>query len=117
VSEKAIQSDIMLRIGGRKDVRLFRNNVGEAKSADGRYIIYGLCPGSGDLIGWQTVTITPDMVGQRFARFLSVEVKGPRGAIRPDQQNWLEQVQAAGGIAIVARSADAVQDRLDITPP
>lgn len=113
MSEKAIQSEIMLRIGGRKDVRLFRNNVGEAKAADGRYIIYGLCPGSADLIGWQTVTVTPDMVGRRVAVFLSVEVKGPKGVIADDQQNWLERVQAAGGIAIVARSADAVQDRLD----
>ena len=103
----------MLRIGGRKDVRLFRNSVGEAKAADGRYIIYGLCPGSADLIGWQTVTVTPDMMGKKIAVFLSVEVKGTNGTVRPDQQNWLEKVQEAGGIAIVARSADAVQDRLD----
>jgi hypothetical protein len=64
----------------------------------------GLFPGSGDLIGWRTVTITPDMVGQSIAQFLSIEVKTPTGRVRPDQVNWAEQINAAGGLAIIARS-------------
>ena len=70
---------------------------------------FGLCKGSADLIGWRTVTITPDMVGQQVAVFLSIEVKTPTGRIRPEQQQWLETVQAAGGIAGVARSVEDAQ--------
>ena len=72
---------------------------------------FGLCKGSADLIGYRTVTITPDMVGQQVAVFLSIEVKTPTGRIRPEQQQWLETIQAAGGIAGVARS---VEDALRI---
>jgi hypothetical protein len=51
------------------------------------------------------------MVGQQVAVFTSIEVKTPTGRIRPEQQQWLETVQAAGGIAGVARS---VEDALRI---
>jgi hypothetical protein len=64
----------------------------------------GLFPGSGDLIGWRTLTVTPDMVGKPIAQFLSIEVKTKTGRVRPDQQNWLDQITTAGGHAIVARS-------------
>lgn len=98
----------MLALGSREHVRVFRNNVGKAKTSDGRYIVYGLHVGSGDLVGWQTVTITPDMVGQKFARFLSVEVKTPSGRIRHEQYVWQNNVNAAGGVAVIARSVDDV---------
>jgi hypothetical protein len=70
---------------------------------------FGLCKGSADLIGWRTVTVTPDMVGQRIAVFTSIEVKTPTGRLRPEQQQWLDAVQAAGGIAGVARSVEDAQ--------
>jgi hypothetical protein len=56
------------------------------------------------LIGWRTITITPEMVGQQLAVFTSIEVKTPTGRIRPEQQAWLDTVQTAGGIAGIARS-------------
>ena len=71
---------------------------------------FGLARGSADLIGWRTITITPDMVGRQVAVFTSIEVKTPTGRIRPEQQAWIGCVQAAGGIAGIARSiADATQ--------
>ena len=72
---------------------------------------FGLCKGSADLIGYRSITITPEMVGQQVAVFASIEVKTPTGRIRPDQRAWMETVQAAGGIAGVARS---VEDALRI---
>ena len=106
-SEQTIQQHIRIACS-RGDTRLFRNNTGTLRDANGRPVQFGLCKGSGDLIGWRTVTITPDMVGTTIAVFTSVEVKTPTGRIRPEQQQWLEAVQAAGGIAGVARSvADA----------
>jgi hypothetical protein len=54
----------MMCLGGR----VFRNNVGEYKVGD-RYIRYGLCPGSSDIIGWTPVKITPEMVGTTLPVF------------------------------------------------
>ena len=110
MSEAAIQQDIRLSLGKCPAVRMFRNNSGAYKDTrSGRVIRYGLTTGSADLIGWQTLTITPDMVGQRFARFLSVEVKAPKGRLTPEQETWRAAVLKAGGIAIVARSVEDVQ--------
>jgi dihydroxyacid dehydratase/phosphogluconate dehydratase len=72
---------------------------------------FGLARGSADLIGYRSITITPEMVGQQVAVFASIEVKTPTGRIRPEQRAWMETVQAAGGIAGVARS---VEDALRI---
>lgn len=107
MNEKAVQSQIMLALGSQKGTRLFRNTVGQCQTADGRHIRYGLCPGSADLIGWHTVTVTPDMVGKRVALFLSIEVKRKKGkGPSPEQENWLRVVQEAGGLAGVARSPE-----------
>jgi hypothetical protein len=109
-SEQTIQQNIRLALGTRPDLRLFRNNTGTLKDQHGRPVQFGLCKGSADLIGWRTVTITPDMVGQQVAVFTSIEVKTPTGKLRPEQQQWLNVVQANGGIAGVARSVmDALQ--------
>ena len=75
---------------------------------------FGLCKGSADLIGWTTRTITEEMVGQQVAIFTSIEVKTPTGRVRPEQQQWLDAVAKAGGIAAVARSV-ADCERLGLT--
>ena len=105
MSEQRIQQEIRLAIS-KGDTRVFRNNTGTLRDANGRPVQFGLCKGSADLIGWRTVTITPEMVGQQVAVFTSIEVKTPTGKVQPEQQQWLDAVQAAGGIAGVARSVD-----------
>ena len=105
MTEQQIQQHIRLACG-KGDCRLFRNNTGTLKDANGRPVQFGLCKGSADLIGWKQVTITQDMVGQQIAVFLSIEVKTSTGRLRPEQQQWLNAVQAAGGVAGVARSVD-----------
>jgi hypothetical protein len=74
---------------------------------------FGLARGSADLIGYRTVTITPDMVGQRVAVFTRLEVKTPTDRIRPEQANWQRAVASAGGIAAVVRSIDDALDAID----
>jgi hypothetical protein len=91
---------------------LFRNNTGTLRDQHGRPVSFGLARGSADLIGWTIRTVTPEMVGTQVAVFTSIEVKTPTGRLRPEQQQWLDAVQAAGGIAGVARS---VEDALRIT--
>jgi hypothetical protein len=109
-SEQQIQQHIRIACS-TGDTRLFRNNTGTLRDQHGRPVSFGLCKGSADLIGYRTITITPDMVGQQVAVFTSIEVKTPTGRIRPEQQAWLDTIQAAGGIAGVARS---VEDALRI---
>ena len=110
MTEQQIQQHIRIACS-TGDTRLFRNNTGTLKDQHGRPVQFGLCKGSADLIGWKRVMVTLDMVGQQVAVFLSIEVKTPTGRIRPEQQQWLDAVQAAGGIAGVARS---VEDALDL---
>jgi hypothetical protein len=116
--EKNIQ-DAVWKESCRHGFTLFRNNVGLFAPAftidairaailrndipaalnlckTARKIRCGLTPGSGDLIGWNTV--------DGIAQFASIEVKTDSGVLRPDQSNWDEQVRKAGGISIIARS-------------
>jgi hypothetical protein len=111
VSEQQIQQEIRLTCstGG---TRLFRNNTGTLRDQHGRPVSFGLAKGSADLIGWKRVTVTPDMVGQQVAVFTSIEVKTATGRLRPEQQQWLDAVQAAGGIAGVARSVSDAETLL-----
>ena len=114
-------------------VRLFRNNTGQAwvgrakrlrpgqtyQAQGGEVVIQGARPlhaglikGAGDGIGWRTIQITPDMVGQKIAVFVSVEAKYGSGKLEPDQRTWDKNVRDAGGISIVARSPDQLTAEL-----
>jgi hypothetical protein len=104
-SEQFIQQHIRLTCSTGA-TRLFRNNTGTLRDQHGRPVSFGLCKGSADLIGWTTRTITPEMVGSQVAVFTSIEVKAASGRLRPEQRQWLDAVQAAGGIGGVARSVD-----------
>ena len=118
MTESQIQAEILRELGSRTDVRLFRNTCGTGWSgqtvshvgdrvtlANARFIRYGLTPGSADLIGWQVVTVTPEMVGSKLAVFASIEVKAhATGRLTPEQDNWRRVVSSAGGAAGVARS-------------
>jgi len=92
------ESDLMRLIQVRLSEaghRVLRNNVGMARTEDGRVIRYGLGVGSSDLIGWT-----------RTGEFLAVEVKTPTGRVTPEQEAFLRAVSLAGGIGVVMRSVD-----------
>ena len=104
-SETHLQQEIRLAVGTRPDLRLYRNNCGSLPDPrTGRLVTFGLARGSADLIGWRTITVTPDMVGTRLAVFCSIEVKTSTGRLTPQQRHWLDAVHRAGGIAGIARS-------------
>lgn len=111
----------------RGPVRLFRNSVGQGwvgKSTrfdrpgtvqvqagdvlirNARVIHAGLATGSGDLIGFVSVEITPAHVGRRMAVFASVEAKEGSGRLRNDQRAWADMVRSMGGIAGEVRTVD-----------
>lgn len=107
--------------------RLFRNNVGTGLQYVDRApkgwepppflkpFTYGLPAGSADLVGWTSVVVTPDMVGQTVAVFASVEVKPEGWHSTPyyansnrglAQASWARAVEGAGGRAGLARSVE-----------
>jgi len=104
--------------------RLFRNHVGGGWQGPGftmrpgqtytakggeRVILFpqavefGLCPGSGDFVGWHDLLITPGMIGRHVAQLLSVETKSTKGQAKRHQENWRDQILGAGGIALIVR--------------
>ncbi len=110
MSETGIMRDIMIALS-QAGARVFRNNVGVArfrddKTGEPRFVRYGLCEGSSDIIGLVPVTITPEMVGRKVAVFAAIEVKDGRGRASTDQLSFVEMVGARGGIAGVARSVE-----------
>ena len=134
-AENVVQRQVWLAIGGSST--LFRLNTGQAwlpgagpaqRLKDGSVLVPAGRPvamgfgapngkpvvGAGDLIGWTTVRITPDMVGQEVAVVTSIETKRTKGGrASPEQINWMKQIQAAGGIAGIANSVDAARSIFD----
>jgi hypothetical protein len=89
--------------------RLLRNNSGALQDKKGRWVRFGVGgTGGSDLIGWRSVTITPDMVGAKMAIFVACEVKSSGGKPTKEQENFISAVQNAGGIGFVARSVEDV---------
>jgi hypothetical protein len=135
VSEGKIWREIRDKLS-RGVTRLFRNEVGngvairhkhaytrqaiitacielaQKMGGSGARIHFGLTVGSGDLIGLETVVITPEMVGTKIAVFLSCETKTATGSVREGQANWQKFVNSAGGIAVIARSVEDAEKKI-----
>lgn len=55
----------------------------------------------------------PDVLGMlRDGRLLGVEVKAPKGKLRPEQAIFLERINDAGGVGFVARDCRDVMQAL-----
>lgn len=92
---------------------LWRNNVGAAKTEDGRHVRFGLANSSSrinsqfkssDLIGITEVVISNHHIGRKIGIFTSIEVKKEgwklRGGDRENAQaRWISYVISRGGIA------------------
>ena len=114
----ANQNRTTLLTASKVGARLFRLNVGLAwvgrivEKTPLRMVIENPRPfksgevGMSDSFGWKTETITPDMVGQKIARFVGVEDKQGLGRPSPEQKAWIKCVREAGGYAGISRSED-----------
>lgn len=105
MSEAKYMNQIQLA-AARAGTVLYRNNVGMAQDASGRWVKFGLATGSADLIGWTPVTITQEHVGKTLAVFTSVECKGRSTPVRPEQIKWRDAVERDGGIARIVREPE-----------
>lgn len=111
MSETALLQRLMLHFS-TSGMRLFRNQTGTYQLPDGRWISSGLCVGSSDLIGWVPIVVTEAMVGRALAVFVAVEGKVGTRKATPEQARFIAAVQAAGGLAVVARSDEDVSEAL-----
>jgi hypothetical protein len=100
VTEQQIQQAILLELGSRADVRVWRQNSGMAvplSDKSGRPVRYGV-NGCADISGMVTI----DGLGVR----LEVEVKSATGRQSPDQKRFEAMIRSRGGVYILARSVD-----------
>ena len=131
MSEHVIQQQILLAHSSGT-TRLWRNNVGTGWAGQatkvtggnlravsqalrpgdvvirqGRPLHAGLCVGSSDLIGYRQV--------DGIAQFVALEVKSATGRATKEQVQFLDHIQAAGGLAGIARSVDDAAAILRLT--
>ncbi len=100
----------------RKNIRLWRNNVGATHTDTGSFIRFGLANESkavnsvlksSDLIGIKPVIITLDMVDTIIGQFICREIKHDGwkfiGTEREQAQlNWIKLIRSLGGNAAFA---------------
>lgn len=75
---------------------IFRVNVGQGFTKDGRFFSTGVPPGFSDLFG----------VRRTDGKAVFIEVKTPKGKPTDKQINFIKQMKLNGAIAGVCRSAD-----------
>lgn len=93
----------LVAYGSTHGARLFRNNTGKLLDKDGRWVAFGLCVGSSDVIGWTPYTVRQADVGRTLAVFTAYECKVGRRVTTTEQGAFLAAVKAQGGIAAVVR--------------
>lgn len=111
MSDRMTEADIMRGIQRELSVgtnRLMRNNCGALLNRNGQLIRFGLGAGTSDLIGFASITITPEMVGKKVAVFIGAEVK-LNSAATEEQVRFLDMVERFGGIGVLARSPQDVR--------
>ncbi len=108
-SESEIQAEARIKLSALPGVTVWRNNVGKLPDANGRWVEFGLCKGSSDLIGLRSVLITPDMVGTVIAQFVAVECKTAKGRERDEQVRFREFCSRAGALALVFRGPEDIK--------
>ena len=131
MSEHVIQQQILLAHSSGT-TRLWRNNVGTGWAGQatkvtggnlravsqalrpgdvvirqGRPLHAGLCVGSSDLIGYRQV--------DGIAQFVALEVKSATGRATKEQTQFIDHIQAAGGLAGIARSVEDAAAILQLT--
>ncbi len=92
--------------------RLWRNQTGTYRLADGRWISSGLCRGSSDLIGYQVIVVKPEDVGRKLAVFVAIEAKSATGRATTEQVEFVRQVAFDGGRAQIVRSTRELEEAL-----
>lgn len=104
MAESEILQPTLLRIGSHPQVRCWRQNTGKARAMDDprRIISFGVA-GGGDISG----IVAP------FGTRLEIETKTATGKQRESQRNFERMIRSQGGIYILGRSAEEIEDELE----
>lgn len=106
MSETTLLQEIRLACS-RGTVRLWRNNCGRLQDKTGRWVSFGVAsPGGSDLIGYRSLIITPEMVGQKIAQFVAIECKAAKGTVTDDQQHFIDTARSAGAVGCAVYSVE-----------
>lgn len=92
--EHKIQNEIRLAVAPHCDI--FRINVGQGYTKDGRYFSTGVPQGFSDLFG----------VRKSDGKAVFIEVKTPKGRATERQYNFIQMMKLNGAIAGICRSAE-----------
>lgn len=125
-SEDEVDQLVQLE-AARHQILLMRNNSGALKDADGRVVRYGLGNiskeqnenfKSSDRIAILPLVITQEMVGKTVGVFVAVEMKkSPWKYTGKDreagQKNFLDYINARGGIAFFCESVETFKNAID----
>jgi len=101
MSEQSLVAAILNRFGSRPGVRLWRANVLVARDHTGRVVRAGVT-GQADISG----ILAPSGVR------IEIECKSPTGKQSHAQRIWGDMIRKHGGIYVVARSVEDVEEAL-----
>ncbi len=99
MTEHEIQNEILRTFGADPRMRLWRANAGVARM--GRRVVRFGVPGQADLTG-----ILPGGIR------LEVEVKAADGRQTEEQRNYQRMIERFGGVYVLARSVEDVQNAI-----
>jgi hypothetical protein len=57
-------------------------------------------------VSWKSAGGFPDLVLARGGRVIVAELKGPRGAVEPEQRRWLDELRLCEGIEVYVWTFD-----------
>jgi hypothetical protein len=92
--EYQIQHGILVALGSRPDVTIWRQNTLVARDQRTGRAVRSNPNGVADILG----CLAPS------GRFLAIEVKSATGRQTPDQRDFQKAVEARGGLYVLARS-------------
>ena len=99
----------------QRGYRLFRNQRYKGQivvrgKVSNAWVNCGLCDGAGDLIGYRILEISQEMIGMKFAQFVSIETKILSGHEKKHQADFKESILNAGGYAAVFKQDKIIED-------
>jgi hypothetical protein len=96
-----------------KGIFCWRQNQGAIPLKDGGYRRFNGLKGVADILGILPQRV--QVVGEGptlFGNLLAVETKRPREKLRPEQEEFLRQVNASGGLGFCVHGVDELERKL-----
>lgn len=101
MNERALVQSILIEFGSRPGLRIWRHNVGAARSKAGALVRFGQ-PGQADIMG----------IRAPHGQLVAIECKSPTGRQTEDQRKWQRMIEAHGGLYVLARNLEDVRRSL-----